>query len=191
MSETYGYARISTGDQNHHLQIDALIEAGVPRTNIVTETIGGSVPNKPKFTALLDKLRSGDRLVVWKVDRLGRNVADALSTAERLDKAGVRIIITTLGLDLKTPTGKLVYVILSQVAEFEKELIRERVTAGLAATKARGTVLGRRHTLTSHQRKEAARIVNEEGKSLAQVAALFRCARSVVHRAVMAARAPA
>jgi DNA invertase Pin-like site-specific DNA recombinase len=188
MTETYGYARTSTSDQNHNLQIDALVEAGVPRKNIVRETISGSVAHKPKFSALLDKLKSGDRLIVWKVDRLGRSVRDALDTAERLDQAGVRIIITTLGIDMKTPAGKLVFGLLAQIAEFEKELLRERITAGLAATKARGTVLGRAHTLTTHQRKEAARLVNQEGKSLAQVAALFGCSRSVVHRAAQEGR---
>jgi DNA invertase Pin-like site-specific DNA recombinase len=100
----------------------------------------------------------------------------------------VRIIITTLGIDMKTPSGKLVFGILAQIAEFEREQIVERVTAGLAATKARGTVLGRKHTLTTHQRNEAARMVNEEGKSLAQVAALFGCGRSLVHRAALEAR---
>src|ERR1700710_2299965 len=99
MAEIYGYARVSTGDQNHNLQIDALVEAGVPKKNIVKETVGGSVGNKPKFTALLERLKEGDKLVVWKIDRLGRNVRDALATTERLDKAGVRIIITTLGID--------------------------------------------------------------------------------------------
>ena len=155
----------------------------------MTETVSGSAADKPKFKALLGRLKSGDKLVVWKVDRLGRNVRDALATAEHLDKADVRIIITTLGIDMKTPSGKLVFGILAQIAEFEREQIRERVTSGLAATKARGTVLGRQHTLTTHQRSEAARMVNEEGKSLAQVAALFGCARSVVHRAALKARA--
>jgi len=189
MTETYGYARVSTGDQNHNLQIDALIEAGVPKKNIVRETISGSVANKPKFTALKGRLKSGDKLVVWKIDRLGRNVRDALATTKELDEAGVRIIITTLGIDMQTPSGKLVFGILAQIAEFEREQIVERVTAGLAATKARGTVLGRKHTLTSHQRSEAARMINEERKTLAQVAALFGVARSVVHRAALEARA--
>jgi DNA invertase Pin-like site-specific DNA recombinase len=188
MGEIYGYARISTVDQNHHLQFDALVEAGVPKGNIVQETISGGEKIKPKFEALLGRLKSGDRLVVWKVDRLGRNAADALETAERLKNAGVRIVVTTLGVDLTTPAGRLVFLMLSGTAEFEKELIRERVTAGLAATKARGTVLGRKNTLTTHQRREAVRMVLEEGKSLATAAATFGCARSIVHRAVMAAR---
>jgi putative DNA-invertase from lambdoid prophage Rac len=134
-------------------------------------------------------LAAGDSLVVWKVDRLGRSVLDALGLVQRLDDAGVRIVITTLGVDLTTPAGRLVLGMMVQIAAFERDLIVERTHAGLAATKARGTVLGRRHTLTTHQRAEAARLVLDEGKSLGEVAALLRCGRTIVHRVVTKARA--
>jgi DNA invertase Pin-like site-specific DNA recombinase len=191
MSDTgtiYGYARVSTADQNHDLQIDALVKAGVPLRNITVETISGAEQHKPEFEALRAKLKPGDTLAVWKVDRLGRNTLDAIHTSQELDKAGVHIVITTLGIDLKTPSGRLVFGMMCQIAEFERELIRERVTAGMAAAKTRGIAIGRHHTLTTHQRSEAARMVNVEGKSLAQVAAIFGCARSVVHRAATEAR---
>jgi putative DNA-invertase from lambdoid prophage Rac len=185
----FGYARVSTDDQDVALQVDALRAAGVPAENIIEETIGGAKSAKPKLDALVARLTANDTLMVWKVDRLGRSVLDALMLVKRLDDAGVRIVITTLGADLKTPAGRLVIGMMLQIAEFERELIRERTVAGLAATKARGTALGRRHSLTMHQRAEAARLVLEEGKSLGQVAALFRVGRTIVHRAVNEARA--
>ena len=95
----------------------------------------------------------------------------------------MHIVITTLGLDLKTPTGRLVFGMMSQIAEFERELIRERVKAGMTEARKRGVHTGRKHTLKPHQRAEAARL-HQEGKSLGAIAALFGCGRSVVHRAV-------
>src|SRR5689334_12082316 len=185
----FGYARVSTDDQDVALQVDALRAAGVPAENVIEETIGGAKSAKPKLDALVARLTANDTLMVWKVDRLGRSVLDALMLVKRLDDAGVRIVITTLGADLKTPAGRLVMGMMLQIAEFERELIRERTVAGLAATKARGTALGRRHSLTKHQRTEAARLVLCEGQSLGQVAALFRVGRTIVHRAVNEARA--
>ena len=96
--------------------------------------------------------------MVWKVDRLGRSTLDALQAAKDLDARGVHIVITTLGIDLKTPTGRLVFGVMCQIAEFERELIRERVIAGLTEARKRGVALGRRHTLKPHQRAEAVRM---------------------------------
>ena len=87
------------------------------------------------YASLLRRLGDGDRLVVWKVDRLGRSTLDALQTAKDLDAGGVHIVITTLGIDLKTPVGRLVFGVMAQIAEFERELIRERVKAGMAEAK--------------------------------------------------------
>lgn len=188
MDQIWGYARVSTGGQDVALQVDALREAGVPAGNIVSETIGGAKAKKPKLDELVGKLTAGDTLAVWKVDRLGRSTIDALNVVKRLDDAGVAVKITTLGVDLKTPAGRLVFGVLCQIAEFERALIIERTNAGLASTKARGTVLGRRHTLTAHQRAEAARMHLDDGKSLGEVAALLRCGRTIVHRAVTEAR---
>jgi DNA invertase Pin-like site-specific DNA recombinase len=181
----YGYARVSTEDQELGLQIAALTEAGVAKKDIVQEKASGKEgADRPKYAKLLAKLRDGDKLVVWKVDRLGRSTLDALNTAKDLDARGVRIVITTLGVDLKTPAGRLVYGVLAQIAEFERELIKERVTAGIAAARKRGVAFGRRHTLRPNQRAEAVRMHLEEGKSIGAIAALFGCGRTVVHRAI-------
>ena len=120
---------------------------------------------------------------MWKVDRLGRSTLDALNTAKDLDVRGVHIVITTLGIDLKTPAGRLVFGMMARVAEFERELIRDRVVAGMAEARARGQHLGRRHTLRPNQRAEAARL-HKEGQSNGSIAALFGCGRTVVFRAV-------
>jgi Enterobacteriaceae phage serine recombinase len=189
MGTTWGYARVSTEDQELGLQISALRAAGVPEANIVQEKANGKAgSDRPFYTALLERLADADRLVVWKVDRLGRSTLDALQTAKDLDARGVHIIITTLGIDLKTPAGRLVFGMMAQIAEFERELIRDRVKAGMAEAKKRGVRLGRKNTLRPHQRVEAARLHLQEGKSLGAVAALFGCGRTVVYRAVQAAK---
>jgi putative DNA-invertase from lambdoid prophage Rac len=185
MAQVYGYARVSTEDQELGPQVTALRAAGVPDGNIVQETASGKAgADRPLYAALLARLQAGDSLVVWKVARLGRSTLDALRAAEDLDARGVHIVITTLGIDLKTPAGRLVFGMMCQIAEFERELIRERVTAGMAEAKRRGTLIGRRHTLAPHQRAEAARMHLVDGKSLGAIAKHFNCGRTVVHRAI-------
>jgi DNA invertase Pin-like site-specific DNA recombinase len=185
MVQVYGYARVSTEDQELGLQVTALQAAGVPEGNIVQETASGKAgADRPLYAALLASLKDGDRLVVWKVDRLGRSTLEALTAAKDLHDRGVNIVITTLGIDLKTSGGQLVFGMMCQIAQFERELIRERVTAGMAEAKRRGTLIGRRHTLTPHQRAEAARMHLVDGKSLGAVAKHFNCGRTVIHRAI-------
>jgi DNA invertase Pin-like site-specific DNA recombinase len=191
MAGIWGYARVSTEDQELGLQVTALREAGVPEAHIVREKASGKPGgDRPLYAGLLGRLQDGDRLVVWKVDRLGRSTLDALQTAKALDDRGVHIVITTLCVDLKTPGGRMVFGMMAQIAEFERELIRERVIAGIAEAKKRpGYQTGRRHTLKPSQRVEAARMHLEDGKSLGAIAALFGCGRTVVHRAVQERRA--
>lgn len=185
MGTKWGYARVSTEDQELGLQVSALREAGVPEANIVQEKASGKAgSNRPLYAALLARLQAGDSLVVWKVDRLGRSTLELLNTVKDLDERGVRIVITTLGIDMKTSGGRLVFGMVSQIAEFERELIKERVKAGMAEAKRRGDSIGRKHTLNAHQRSEAARMHQQEGKTLGEIAALFKCGRTVVHRAI-------
>lgn len=170
--------------------MDALIDAGVPRENIVEEQISGAAAHRPLFEQLIERLQPGDTLKVWKVDRLGRSTIDALMTAKRLDERGVRIVITTLGVDLKTDAGRLVFGIMAQIAEFERALIRERTKAGVEAARKRGSRPGRKNALTKHQRAEAARMV-DEGMSFGEIAAVFNVGKTIVWRAVQAERAAA
>jgi DNA invertase Pin-like site-specific DNA recombinase len=183
VSCVWGYARVSREDQHLALQLDALEAAGVIRANIVEEKESGA-RQRPAFDALLKRLLSGDSLVAWKVDRLGRDALAALTIARDLDVRGVRIVITTLGVDSSTPAGRMVFGVLAQLAEFERATLIERTHAGLAAARKRGTHLGRRFRLTPHQQQEARRMRSDEGKTYAQIAALFRVSRSVAWRAV-------
>ena len=112
----YGYARVSTDSQDLALQLDALAAAGVAPGDIVTETASGA-GDRPGLAALLDRLVEGDALVVWKVDRLGRSAIDAIANAERLRRGGVRLVITTLGVDTATAAGRLVYGVLAQIEQ--------------------------------------------------------------------------
>ena len=186
MPDVWGYARVSHEDQQLALQLDALAAAGVPHGNIIKEKESG-VRQRPAFDALLERLQPGDSLVAWKVDRLGRDALAALTIARDLDRRGVRIVITTLGVDSSTPAGRMVFGVLAQLAEFERATLIERTNAGLAAARKRGTHLGRRFRLSPHQQAEARRMRAQEGKTYAQIAALFRVSRSVVWRAVNAA----
>ena len=120
------------------------------------------------------------------MDRLGRDALAAITVARDLDARGVRVVITTLGVDSSTPAGRMVFGGVAQLAEFERATLIERTNAGLAAARKRGTHLGRRFRLTPHQQQEARRLRVEEGKTYAQLAALFRVSRSVVWRAVNA-----
>lgn len=183
MPDVWGYARVSREDQQLALQLDALTAAGVPHGNIIKEKESG-VRQRPGFDALLTRLQPGDSLVAWKVDRLGRDALAALTVARDLDRRGVRIVITTLGVDSSTPAGRMVFGVLAQLAEFERATLIERTNAGLAAARKRGVHLGRRFRLSPHQQREARRMRSEEGKTYAQIAALFRVSRSVVWRAV-------
>ncbi len=117
------------------------------------------------------------------MDRLGRDALAALTVARDLDALGVRIVITTLGVDSSTPAGRMVFGVLAQLAEFERATLIERTNAGLAAAKKRGKHLGRRHSLKPHQQQEAKRM-RDEGQTYAQIAALFDVSRSVVWRSV-------
>lgn len=178
----FGYARVSKEDQSLALQIDALMAAGVAPKSIVQEKLSGVV-ERPRFAKLLDSLAPGDTLVTWKVDRLGRNAIDVQRTVKALDEKGVRLVITTLGLDTKTPAGRLIFGIMTQLAEFEREQLIERTKAGLEAAKRRGKRLGRKPRLTMMQARQAAQMV-KEGKSYGAIADTMNVTRSIAFRAV-------
>lgn len=144
-----GYARVSMADQNPQLQIDALVKAGVPRDRIYFDQASGSGDAKrPKFDLMMKDAREGDVVVIWKLDRLGRNVRQVLDTFAELHDKGARVKVITQDIDTTTVMGRLIVTIMAAVAEMERDLIRERTKAGLAAAKAEGRVGGRRSKLT-------------------------------------------
>lgn len=136
-----GYARVSTTDQHLDLQTDALHAAGCER--LYTDTVSGAKVDRPGLTAALDACRPGDTLVVWKLDRLGRSLPHLVETVRDLIARGVGFQSLQESIDTTTSGGKLVFHIFASLAEFERDLIRERTNAGLSAARARGRKGGR------------------------------------------------
>jgi DNA invertase Pin-like site-specific DNA recombinase len=135
-----GYARISTDEQTLHLQEDALRRAGCER--LFSDTASGAKADRPGLADALEQLRPADTLVVWRLDRLGRSLGHLIETLTELDKRGIGFKSLTESIDTTTPGGKLIFHIFGALAEFERELIRERTNAGLAAARARGRTGG-------------------------------------------------
>ncbi len=136
-----GYARVSTQDQNSNLQLDALKTAGCKR--LFSEKCSGSKADRPELVKALEYARSGDVIVVWKLDRLARSMKQLIETMEVLREREVALESLTERIDTATPQGKLVFGIFASLAEFERSLIRERVNAGLQAARLRGRKGGR------------------------------------------------
>lgn len=136
-----GYARVSTDDQNLDLQRDALTKAGC--TRIFEDTISGAKADRPGLSEALEYARKGDTLIVWRLDRLGRSVRDLIDLTGRLEKAGIQFESLQEKIDTSTATGKLVFHIFAVLAEFERNLTRERTQAGLESARARGRKGGR------------------------------------------------
>ncbi len=146
-----GYARVSTQDQNLHLQKDALTKAGCEK--IYTDTISGSTQERKGLDEALNFLRSGDTLVVWKLDRLGRTMKHLIDTLTRLKDKGIGFKSLTENIDTTTPGGKLIFHVFGSLAEFERDLIRERTQAGLLAARERGRQGGRPKSQLADEKK--------------------------------------
>ena len=176
-----GYERISTdgGRQSADLQRDALIAAGVDARHIYGDKLSGSRDDRPSLKACLALLNSGDTLVVWKLDRLGRSLSHLLATVSELEGRGVGFRSLTEGMDTTTAQGKLFFSVFGALAEFERSLIRERVNAGLAAAAKRGR-RGGRPTALSAEKVEAITKTLDQGASQASVCRSFGVPRSTL-----------
>lgn len=186
MSRTFIYARVSTSDQTTDNQVMEVESAGftVNPQRIIVECISGGVAAnaRPGFMKLLDRLESGDILIVTKLDRLGRNAMDVRSTVERLEGEGVRLYCLALGgMDLTSPAGKMNMGVISAVAEFERDLLIERTNAGLARTRAQGTKLGRRESLSQRKQLEILELI-DLGVSVSKLARDFETSRQTIIR---------
>ena len=171
-----GYARVSkSGDaQNIDLQYDALTEAGVAKESIYEDRASGKKDDRPGLAACLKALREGDTLVVWKLDRLGRDLHHLVSVVQELTERGIGLrVLAGQGaqIDTTTPAGRLVFGIFAALAEFERELIRERTLAGLEAARARGRKGGRKFALTKAQVRLAQAAMKNRDTSVAELAA--------------------
>jgi len=138
----FGYARVSTNEQDPQLQLDALAAAEVPAENVYVDHASGTRQDRPALAEVLSRLATGDRLTVWRLDRLGRSLPHLVTTVEDLGRRGVLFRSLSHPIDTSTATGRMLGVFAS-FAQFERDLIAERTTAGLAALRAAGTPLGR------------------------------------------------
>jgi DNA invertase Pin-like site-specific DNA recombinase len=175
-----GYARISTQEQNIAAQVAALTAAGCKR--VFQEQASGGRWQRPELDRLLDHLRSGDVLVVWKLDRLSRSLKDVLLLLEKIEKVGAMFKSLSEAIDTTTAAGRMQMQMVATFAEFERAMLRERTLQGLAHAKQQGRVGGRRPKLTHPQRLEAVKMVQSGQKTAADVARLFGVHRATVSR---------
>ncbi len=181
MSNIIGYARVSTDEQNTDLQHDALRAASAAR--IFTDQASGATMARPELRKALDYLNSGDTLMVWRIDRLGRSVTDLIATVNDLAARKIQFRSLTEAIDTSTPGGELVFHIFAAVAQMERRLIVERTHAGLQAARARGRHGGRPTVMTPGRLKQA-RQMREEKATLNHIAAVLGVGRATVVRAL-------
>jgi len=175
-----GYARISTTDQTLALQRDALTAAGCQQT--FTDTASGARTDRPGLTAALAYARPGDTLVVWRLDRLGRSLGHLIETIRGLEERGVHFRSLQEQLDTGTSGGKLVFHVFGALAEFERDLIRERTHAGLAAARARGRLGGRPRRLSPRKLEHLRTLARDKSNSVAEICQMLGISRATFYR---------
>lgn len=182
----YGYGRVSTSDQNAALQRNAFAARGIPEGNVyIDEGVSGKLAVRPMLDKVLDTLKEGDMLTVWRLDRLGRSVGNLIHLVEMFKDRGIELVSVKEAIDTTTPTGKLMFYIFAAIAEFERDLIRERTLAGLAVAWASGKQKGRPRALTPEQEDLAYALINQ-GQSIASIARTMKVGRSTIYRAIAA-----
>ena len=182
-----GYIRVSKHEQNEALQRDALKEAGCEK--YFSDVITGSKFERKGLEQLLAFARSGDTVIVWKLDRLGRSLKDLIETLNLLKDRGVDFISLTEKIDTTTPGGKLIFHLMGALAEFERDLIRERTNAGLAAARARGRVGGRPKKLSTNGKVALAlRLVEDPHHSIDDICSTLGISRSTLYRYIREAK---
>ncbi len=176
----FGYARVSTDDQLTAAQLDALSAAGC--TRVFEERASGGRWDRPELHRMLDQLREGDVVVVWKLDRLSRSLKDLLDIMAKIDGAGAGFRSLTEAIDTTTPAGRMMMQMVGVFAEFEREMIRERTKAGLERACKKGRHPGRKPKLSKDQRQEIRELVASGRRSEAEAARLFGVHRSTIGR---------
>jgi DNA invertase Pin-like site-specific DNA recombinase len=177
-----GYARVSTNDQTIALQQDALTAAGCQE--LYTDTASGSLAERPGLADALSHLRPGDTLVVWRLDRLGRSLKHLIETVTALSERGVGFRSLQEQIDTTTSGGKLIFHVFGALAEFERDIIRERTRAGLSAARARGRVGGRRRVLTPREVSQLRTLAADWQNSVADICRTFKIGRTTFYRYV-------
>ena len=189
MTLLIGYARVSKSDgsQVHHLQRDALAAAGVDPAHIYEDSASGRRDSRPGLDACVKALRPGDTLVVWKLDRLGRDLRHLVTLVDDLTKRGVGLKVLAgegASIDTGTANGRLIFGIFAALAEFERELIAERTRAGLAAARARGRHGGRPYKMTPAKLRLAQAAMGKPETVVADLCAELGIARQTLYRHV-------
>jgi DNA invertase Pin-like site-specific DNA recombinase len=182
MTLTIGYSRVSTNDQNTASQEDALTAAGC--TKVYVDHYTGTKSSRPEWDRCKDALRSGDTLVITRLDRLGRSTKDLLEISQWLQDAGVNLKATEQQIDTSTSAGRMFFTIIAAVAEFEHDLTVARTRDGLAAARARGRVGGRKPVLTKAKALEVRRMYDAGGKTVQQIADVVGVSRATVYRSL-------
>lgn len=181
-----GYARISTYDQNLDLQKDALQKAGCER--IIEETASGKNTERPGLNSIKEILRKGDTLVVWRLDRLGRSLKDLIEWINYLEDKGISFRSLQESIDTSTSAGKLVFHIFGALAEFERNLIRERTNAGLIAARARGRLGGRPQSLDEEKRQTVAKLYNDGKLQVMEICKMFNISKPTLYKYIKQAK---
>src|ERR671930_1130256 len=171
-----GYARVSTLDQTLNLQKDALKKIGC--TKIFTDTASGAKADRKGLEEALEYLREGDTLVVWRLDRLGRSLKHLIETIRELNNRNIGFKSLTENIDTTTSGGKLVFHIFGALAEFERDIIRERTQAGLQAARARGRKGGRPKSLTGKKTAHARELYNNKNNSINEICKTLNISRA-------------
>ncbi|GAA4261948.1 recombinase family protein [Dietzia aurantiaca] len=188
-----GYTRVSTASQDAQLQLDALVDSGVQKRDVFSDVTSGSrtAIERPGMKRLMDYIEPGDTVVVWRIDRLGRSLIDVLNTVNLLRDKGVKIRSLSDGIDPETTSGRLMLGMLATLAEYERELITERVNAGIAAAKQNGTRFGRPPVdpAVIAEKLDIAQDARRKGRTAAEAASLVGWSRATLYRHQQAARA--
>lgn len=177
---------MSTADQDASLQIDAPSAAGCYR--VFVDTVSGASAQRPELTKVLDQLRPGDTLVVWRLNRLGRSIRHLIDQLQALEERGVGFRSLQETIDTTSSGGRLVFHVFAALAEFERDLIQERTTAGLAAARARGRKGGRPPALSADQVRAARRMYEQQDLTVTQIGEILGVSRTTIYRAL--ARTP-
>jgi len=175
-----GYARVSTDDQNLHLQYDELQKAGCEK--FFDDKISGSKIERPGLDAAIDYARKGDVIVVWRLDRLSRSLKDLIQAVSDLELKGIGLKSIHESIDTTSSSGKLIFHIFGALAEFERNLIRERTHAGLKAARSRGKMGGRPKKLNAEKAKLAKDLYNDKTRSIKQICELVGVSKPTLYK---------
>ncbi|MEN6622816.1 MAG: recombinase family protein [Smithella sp.] len=181
-----GYARVSTDDQNLDLQRDALKQAGCER--IMEDRISGAKAERPGLQEALGYARSGDIFVVWRLDRLSRSLKDLIEMITLLESKGIGLMSLHESINTTSSSGKLIFHIFGALAEFERNLIRERTNAGLSAARARGRKGGRPQALTSDKRNLAIKLYEEKNHTINQICQMMGISKPTLYKYITVAK---